>query len=101
MEVIIDEFRYLIGAYCGMQEMDEYDLKEYVLKDIENYIRDFINTNKIKDFDYKKEAEKVLEERSLITKLQDLLLVLPKIEAPMELTLLVKMRIKKLKEDNT
>ena len=32
-----DEFKYLVGGYYGIREMDEYDLKIYVLKDIENY----------------------------------------------------------------
>ena len=42
-----DEFKYLVGGYYGVMEMDEYDLKVYVLKDIENYIRDFIKENPI------------------------------------------------------
>ena len=53
-----DEFKYLVGGYYGIREMDEYDLKIYVLKDIENYIRDYIETNPIDNYDYKKEAEK-------------------------------------------
>ena len=35
--VLDDTFRYLVGAYYGICEMDEYDLKEYVLKDIEDF----------------------------------------------------------------
>ena len=27
-----DQFRYLVGAYYGVMEMDEYDLKVYILK---------------------------------------------------------------------
>ena len=48
-----DQFRLLVGGYYGVLEMDEYDLKLYVLKDIEDYIRDFIRLNPIDDFDYK------------------------------------------------
>lgn len=73
-----DEFKYLVGGYYGIREMDEYDLKIYVLKDIENYIRDYIETNPIDNYDYKKEAEKINDELSLKTKLQDSLLVLNK-----------------------
>ena len=50
-----DTFRYMVGAYFGICEMDEYDLKEYVLKDIEDYITQFISQNPIKNFDYEKE----------------------------------------------
>ena len=40
-------FNLYVEAYFGVREMDEYDLKEYVLKDIENYIKDFVYTNDI------------------------------------------------------
>lgn len=96
---LIDQFRYLVGGYYGMMEMDEYELKVYVLKDIENYIRAFIHDNPIPDFDYKEEARKVADEVSLITKLQDSLLVLYKIDAAMEVVLLVKARLKREKEN--
>lgn len=94
-----DTFRYLVGAYYGISEMDEYDLKEYVLKDIEDYIRSFVNDNPIKNFDYDKEASLVYEQRSLKTKLQDSLVVLPKVNASTELILLVKNRLKRIREE--
>lgn len=94
-----DQFKYLVGGYYGITYMDEYPLKEYVLKDIENYIETFIEINPIADFNYKEEAEKYEEELSEITKLQDSLLVLNKINASMELVLLVKKRLKKLNDE--
>ena len=94
-----DTYRYLVGAYYGISEMDEYDLKEYVLKDIEEYIRTFIKDNPIKEFNYKEEAELANNERSIKTKLQDSLVVLPKVNASTELILLVKARLKKIREE--
>ena len=94
-----DTYRYLIGAYYGICEMDEYDLKEYVLKDIEEYIKTFIKDNPIKNFNYKEEAETVNVERSIKTKLQDSLIVLPKVNASTELILLVKARLKRIREE--
>lgn len=91
-----DQFRYLVGGYYGVTYMDEYPLKVYVLKDIENYIRDFVEVNPIDDFDYIKEAKAIEEKVSTITKLQDSLIVLQKMNASMELVLLVKARIKKM-----
>lgn len=91
-----DQYKYFVGAYYGVREMDEYDLKVYVLKDIENYIKDFISTNPIDNYDYKKVAEEVENKTSLKTKLQDALLVLNKIDGPIELILMIKKRIKKL-----
>lgn len=89
-----DTFKYLVGGYYGIMEMDEYDLKEFVLKDIENYIKDFIKTNLIDDYNYKEVAKELETTLSLKTKLQDSLLVLYKINASMELVLLVKKRLK-------
>ncbi|MDD6757730.1 MAG: hypothetical protein PUE33_06725 [bacterium] len=91
-----DEFKYLVGGYYGIMEMDEYDLKVYVLKDIENYIRDFLSENLIYNFDYKKEAEYIKDTMLLRTKLQDSLLVLYKINASMDLVFMVKRRLKEL-----
>lgn len=91
-----DQFRCLVGGYYGIASLDEYDLKLYVLKDIEEYIRDFIKTNPIDCFDYKYEANKVLEGVSDIIKLQDALIVLHKIDTPIELVLLVKSKLKEL-----
>ena len=93
-----DQFKYLVGGYYGITYMDDYPLKVYVLKDIENYIKDFIEINPIDNFNYKEEAKKYEEELSEITKLQDALLVLNKINATMELVLLVKKRLKKLNQ---
>lgn len=97
---LIDTFRYLVGAYYGMCEMDEYDLKEYVLKDLENYIIDYVNQNNLQKYNLKAEAEDVEANISLKTKLQDCLLALPKINASTELILLIKLRIKKENENN-
>ena len=90
-----DQFRYLVGGYFGVEYIDEYDLKVYILKDIENYIKDFVEINPIEDFDYEKEALLVKDNVSEKVKLQDALIVLNKINASMELVFLVKARLKK------
>lgn len=89
-----DQFRYLVRGYYGIKLMDEYGLKEYVLKDIENYIKNFIEINPIEDFDYIREAEFIKDKVPNKSKLQDSLLVLNKVKAPMDLVLLVKQRLK-------
>ena len=89
-----DQFRYLVRGYYGVKLMDEYGLKEYVLKDIENYIKDFIEINPIDDFDYLGEAEFIKDKVPNKNKLQDSLLVLNKVHAPVDLVLLVKQRLK-------
>ena len=93
---LIEQFKILVSGYYGITEMDEYDLKVYLLKDIENYIRAFIEENPFPNFDYKKEAENIKDTMSLRTKLQDSLLVLYKINASMDLVFMVKARLKEL-----
>ena len=94
-----EQFRNLVSAYLGIENMDSYSSKVYVLKDIEEYIKDYIEINEITDVDFKKEVEYVKDNVSLIRNLQDSLLVLPKVKADLELILMVKKRIKELKEE--
>lgn len=101
MNDLIDQYRYLVGGYYGMCLMDEYPLKEYTLQDIKNYVTDFIEINPIDNFDYKKEAEIIKDTVSDRVKLQDLLLVLNKINAKMEIVFLVKAKLRELgRRDN-
>jgi len=90
-----DQFRYLVGGYYGVNLMDEYPLKEYVLKDIEKYIKEFVEVNPIDNFNYLEEHLKVKDTVSEIVKLQDALLVLNIIKGPMDLVFLIKEKLKK------
>jgi len=91
-----NQFRYLVGGYYGVSLMDDYPLKEFILKDIENYIRDFIEINPIENFDYKRESELIKDTVSDRVKLQDSLIVLQKMNGPMDLVLMIKKRLKKM-----
>jgi len=91
-----DQYKYFVSAYYGVREMDEYELKVYILKDIENYIKDFISCNPINNYNYKKIANRIEKEVPLKTKLQDALIVLNKIDGPIELILMIKKQIKML-----
>ena len=90
-----DQFRYLVGGYYGVNLMDEYPLKEYILKDIENYIKDFVKQNPIDNFNYYEEHIKVKDNVTDRVKLQDALLVLNIIKGPMDLVFLIKEKLKK------
>ena len=93
-----NQYKLLVLGYYGMMYLDDYDLKVYILKDIEEYIKAFIKNNPIKDFDYKEMALKYESENSKKTQLQDTLIVLHKIKAPMEVILLVKKHLKEEEE---
>lgn len=91
-----DQFCSMVGAYYGIRELDEYPLKEYVLYDLEMYIKNFVKENHL-EFNYQEIAEEI-EKLPLKSKLQDCLLILSKIHASMELILLVKSKIQELRE---
>ena len=94
-------YRYLVAGYYGVAMMDEYPLKEYMLLEIDKYIDDFINTNSFENFDFTKEREIIKDKYSDRVKLQDALLLLQLMEAPMDLVLLIKAKLKELgKRDN-
>ena len=93
-----NQYKLLVLGYYGMMYLDDYDLKVYILKDIEEYIKAFIKNNPIKDFDYKEMALKYESESSKKTKLQDTLIVLHKIKAPVEVILIVKKHLKEEEE---
>lgn len=92
-----EEFKLLVSGYYGVYEMDEYQSKVYILKDIEDYIKEFIVEYRIPNYDYKMVAEEI-EKESLKTKLQDSLLILNKVKAPLELTLLIRNRLNEMKK---
>lgn len=92
---LIDQLRYLIGGYYGVSLMDDYPLKEFVLKDIDNYINDFMEVNSIDYSIYEKENIDVKENVSERVKLQDALLVLNKINGSMDLVFMIKNKLKK------
>lgn len=92
---IEDIYRYLVGGYYGVSLMDEYPLKEFVLKDIDDYIKCFVMDNPLDNFDYKEEALKVKDNVSDKVKLQDALLVLNKINGSMDLVFLITKKLKK------
>lgn len=91
-----DRFKYLVGGYYGIKSMDEYQSKLYILKDVENYIKRYVELSD-SFVDYKKMAEEIKNHESLKEKLQDSLILLHDIDGPMELVLMIKLKIKEIK----
>lgn len=95
----LDEFKILVGGYYGVMEMDEYVLKEYVLHDIEIYIKEFILKQSSSNINYMEVAEEVRDDLTLKRKLQDSLLTLRRINGSFELEHMIKLRLQDLKKD--
>lgn len=96
----LDEYKVLVGGYFGVMEMDEYVLKEYVLHDIEVYIKEFIEKESYTDINYQELAEELKDTLSLKRKLQDSLLTLRRINGPFELEHMIKLRLEEIKKEN-
>ena len=97
VEEEINRYKTIIGAYYGVMLMDEYPLKAYVLKNIENlatnYLQDKnIDADDIKNFIRDKVSKKV--------KLQDALYILNELDEDKELLHLIKKKIRKLESEN-
>lgn len=95
---IEDTYKLLVGAYYGVREIDEYTSKEYVLNDIKEYIVNYVKQFPLPNYDYKQVANEI-EKISLKRKLQDSLIVLNRLNAPLELVLLIRNRLNEMPKD--
>ena len=93
MEELENEFRLLIGAYYGVQMMDGYDLKVYVLNDIQEEQKKFLREHPLPNFDIERESQ-IIQNGKLASKLQDALIVLNRIDASRELIHMIRTRLK-------
>lgn len=96
---LLDVYKYLIGGYYGVSLIDEYELKVYVLKDIEKYINDWLESNDLGDVDID-EINNEVNSLDEVEKLQDAMLVLHQIDGPLDLILIINQRIMKLNEND-
>ena len=72
---IQEQFSCMVGAYYGVEEMDEYPLKEYVLYDLEVFIKRFVSEHPNVNFSYLQQSEYVFQHTLFKTKLQVNILV--------------------------
>ena len=93
---IDDRIKYMISGYYGIKKLDAYPRKLYILKDVENYIKDYLKDNKVDGYNYYELAEN-LEKNSLKEKLQDSLILVNEMNGPIDLTLMIKRMIKDLR----
>lgn len=91
-----DRFKYLVGGYFGIKSMDAYTRRLYILKEVENYIKQYVHSTK-EDVDYRQIAYEIEKTESLKEKLQDSLILLNEIDGPIELILMIKLKVKELK----
>lgn len=96
MEDKINYCNLVLSAYYGVQEMDEYPLKEYTLININKVLNDFIINNDV-DYNIDVEKEKIMN-TSLTIRLKDSLIILNQMGESQELLHLIKEKIRKIEE---
>lgn len=94
-----DPYKYMISGYYGIELLDEYKDKLYLLKDIKKYINNYLEDNKIPGFDYDKLNRDIETNTSEIDKLQDALILLNDMNAPMEASIIIRQKISDLKKN--
>ena len=96
----IDEYRLYVSAYYGIEQLDEYDLKEYIMEKIKKHVVNFIKTYNITSIDYSSIADEVKKDVPFKIMLKDALIVLPIIGAPLELSILIKQKLNDLSNND-
>lgn len=90
-----EDFYLYVSAYYGIDLMDEYPLKIYVLKEIEDKIRDIVKKANF-TFDINKKVEKISKKND-IEKLNDALYVLRIINYKIDFIIMINHKIKEMK----
>jgi hypothetical protein len=94
-----DPYKYMISGYYGVELLDEYTDKVYLLKDIKKYIDDYLSENKIPGFDYDALNSEIEKNNSELDKLQDALILLNDMNGPMEVSILIRQKVSDLKSN--
>ena len=97
MEEEINRYKTIIGAYYGVMLMDEYSLKAYVLKNIENLAANYLQDKNIETYGIK---QFIRDKVSKKVKLQDALYILNELDEDKELLHLIKKKIRTLESEN-
>ncbi len=94
---IKDRYRYLVSGYFGVKSVEDYPHRLFLLKDLKEYISQYVEDTFIEDFDYEGEATRIEREISRKDKLQDALIFLNEIDGPIDIIIDIKVMLKDLK----
>ncbi len=98
MDELINKYKMYISAYIGIELMDEYPLKPYILEELKEYLTEYVKRNEL-DLDFKKEYAKSNKNNNTLVNLQDALFTMNELNAPIDLIHLIENRIKSIKEN--
>ena len=94
-----DPYKYMMSGYYGIELLDEYKDKQYLMKSIRDYISSYLEDNRVPGFDYEELNRQIEKNNSEIDKLQDALLLLNDMNGPMEVSIIIRQKISDLKKN--
>lgn len=92
----LDEYKCLVESYFGIMSLDEYDLKEYELKKLKKIIDDYSKENNISDEISNDIINNVKTNSTFKRNLQSCLITYSSVDAPIDLIILIKRKLKSL-----
>ena len=92
-----DDIKYMVSGYLGIKSLDEYERKIYILRDARKYINAYVEDSNFDNFNFDEYCEYIDKEYSYLEHLQDALLLINVMNGPVDLILLIKPKIAKLK----
>lgn len=93
-----DDIKYMCSGYVGIKSLDDYERKVYILRDARKYIDSYVEDSDFKDFNFEDFCFQMEKEYSHLEHLQDALLLINAMNGPVDLILLIKPKIAKLKQ---
>ena len=94
-----DPYKYMMSGYYGIELLDEYKDKLYLLDKVKKYITDYLEENRVPNFDYEALNRELETKNSDLDKLLDALILLKDMKGPMEAVLIIKQRVAELKKN--
>jgi hypothetical protein len=92
-----DNIKYMVSGYLGIKSLDEYERKVYILRDARKFIDSYVEDSDFEDFVFDKYCDFIDKEYTYLEHLQDALLLINAMNGPVDLILLIKPKIARLK----
>jgi hypothetical protein len=87
----------MVSGYLGIKSLDEYERKVYILRDARKFIDSYVEDSDFEDFVFDKYCDFIDKEYTYLEHLQDALLLINAMNGPVDLILLIKPKIARLK----
>ena len=92
-----DDIKYMVSGYLGIKSLDDYERKVYILRDARKFKDAYVEDRELADVEFDQYCDYIDKEYTYLEHLQDALLLINSMNGPVDLILLIKPKIAKLK----